>query len=487
MATDLKPIARRLLGRRSDWHLTTPDLHLPRPSLAWLGTLAVVASVVASWFAFNGAMGEEGGSVQLGLFVGAASILLMAWSFLLAVRIRVLEPFFGGLDSMYRVHRWAGSLAVVLMFWHVRLEPEVEGGIRGASKSIADTAEGLAGVGEYMLYGLILISLLRVFPYRFWRWTHKLLGVPFIFASWHFFTAEKTYANGSPWGWWFATFMVGGILAWVWRVVGRDMVAQGARHRVTHVEVTETATVVDLDPIGQPLGQGAGQFAFLKFQLPGLSEPHPFTVASAPGENRLRFVIRDRGDWSAALRTADLAGAEVIVEGPYGTFAPFGSEGQPCIWIAGGVGITPFLGALDIVPPGTPPPDLFYAMRSADDLPIMEQLRAADAAGKIRLHEFSSALGDRLTPERFLEAMGGQDLSHHYIAMCGPPALLRAVAGAARTRGASHFHAEDFDIRQGFGPDVDLTTLFDQDPSTQPPVVAPLRDAPATTSGATNT
>ena len=134
-----------------------------------------------AWPAFAGAKGEDG-NVAFGLFVGAASITLMAWSFVLAVRPRILEPIFGGLDSMYRVHRWAGTLAVLAMFLHTRAEPEVVGGVRGASRSLADTAEELAGTGEIMLYALVAVSLLRWFPYRWWRWTHKLLGNPFAFA-----------------------------------------------------------------------------------------------------------------------------------------------------------------------------------------------------------------------------------------------------------------------------------------------------------------
>jgi predicted ferric reductase len=106
----------------------------------------MVASVAVSWFAFSGAQGENG-SVQLALFIGATSIMLMTWSFILSYRSRMLESVFGGLDRMYRVHRWAGSLAVVAMWLHTSFESEVEDGIPGASESVADAARGLAGAG----------------------------------------------------------------------------------------------------------------------------------------------------------------------------------------------------------------------------------------------------------------------------------------------------------------------------------------------------
>ena len=80
-----------------------------------------------------------------------------------------------------------------------------------------------------MLYILVGISLIRWFPYRIWRLTHKLPGIPFAFASLHFFTAEKPYANGSAWGWWFGAFMVAGLAAYVARVLIRDVAVPGGR------------------------------------------------------------------------------------------------------------------------------------------------------------------------------------------------------------------------------------------------------------------
>ncbi len=452
---------RRLAGRRSDWHLRWPDLHLPRPHLGWLGPLAVLASVLVSWPAFAGAVGE-GQSVSLGLYVGAVSILLMAWSFVLAVRIRFLERFFGGLDTMYRVHRWAGSLAVVFMFWHVRVEPEIDNGIRGASESIAEAAEGLAGIGEYLLYALVALSLVRWFPYRFWRWTHKMLGVPFAFASWHFFTAEKPYANGSGWGLWFGGFMLAGLAAWIARVVVRDAVTTGRRYRVAEAVVEGSAVTIELEPLGERLEHHAGQFAFIKIQAPGLREPHAFTIASSPESQRLRFVVRELGDWTRALLQTDLVGTDVVVEGPYGTFEPVGRRDQHVVWVAGGVGITPFLSAIDT--PGLTDgsgehavtPDLFYAVRDAGENGIVESLRAAEAQGRIRLHLFESSAGNRLSGDDLVARVGLDRLAGAHVALCGPAGLVSSMAAVAREHGAARIEREDFDIRQGFGPDLSV-------------------------------
>jgi predicted ferric reductase len=459
-------ITRRMLGSPGDWQIRRPRLPSPAPGLSWLGPITVIASVALSWLAFADAIGEEGeGSPSFGLFIGAASILLMAWSFLLALRPRTLEPLFGGLDSMYRVHRWAGTLAVIAMFLHTRMEPEIEDGFRGASKQTAEFAEELAGVAEIALYVLIGISLIRWFPYRWWRLTHKLLGVPFLFACLHFYTAEKPYPNGSGWGWYFGIFMVVGIVAYGLRVVVRDMIFPGLRYTISGTTVHGTTLELTLRPDGDRLQHQSGQFAVVKVQKPGLSEPHIFTIASGPDEPALRFFIRDLGDWTTKMQTADLLGATVVVEGPYGRFEPTLSHTSRTVWVAGGVGITPFLSAshtLDPAPEGERPV-LFYAVRSVDDAMALDVLRQAEAEGRIDLRLCSSSLGTRFSRELLAEHVGS-DLSGAHVAVCGPVGLIRAASDAARSLGATHIETEDFDIRQGFGPDLsqDVDNLITQ-------------------------
>ncbi len=432
-----------------------------RRLLSKLGPLAVVVSVVASWPAFAGATGEDG-NVALGLWVGAASILLMSWSFLLALRPRILEPLFGGLDSMYKVHRWAGAVSVAFMFLHTSIEPEIDGGIRGAARSLAETAEELAGVGEIMIYLLIGLSVLRLFPYRWWRLTHKFLGIPFAFACFHFFTAEKPYANNSSWGWWFGTWMVVGLVAFLARVVGRDMVAKGHRYRVVEALHTTDTTKLALEPVGRPMTQHAGQFAFVKLDIPGMSEPHPFTIASPPDNDRLEFYIKHLGDWSAKLPDTDLVGCAAHIEGPYGLFEPQGRADQPVLWVAGGVGITPFLAAIGGLNPadfdsGASAPVLLYATRStaAERLvhpdPIIDELERADAEGRIRLHLFTPDT-ERLAPEHLDQLFPG-GLNGYHVALCGPTGLVKGMGRAASKRGAARVETEDFDIRGGVGPD----------------------------------
>lgn len=458
----MRGVAKALIGGRNDWRLRKPSRpSAPRPGRHLIGPAVAIATLAVGWFAFAGAVGEEdeGGNVGLALFVGAVSIQMMAWSNILAVRIKALEQWFGGLDRMYRWHRWFGALSVGAMWWHIQSVDEVEG-IRGASKDVADAAEGLADTGSTMLYVLVAISFLRWIPTRWWRLSHKLLVVPYAFACWHFYTATKPYANASPWGIWFAGFMLLGLGTWVVRVLWRDMVRRGRDHEVTRVESANGVVTLELAPLGSPLSHDHGQFVFLRLATRGLSEPHPFTIASAPGEKVLRFVIKDLGDWSGRLAGAVRVGDKVVVEGPYGRLHPIPTGPardriKHVVWVAGGVGITPFLGAACSREPGEGPlPHLFFSVRSRDDAPGLAELERAAAEGRIALHVHASAEGNRLRGDHITDALGTDDLSRAWVVMCGPDSLVAAMRTSLRGLGAREVHVEGFDIRTGVGPDL---------------------------------
>ncbi len=303
---------------------------------------------------------------------------------------------------------------------------------------------------------LVAISLIRWLPYRFWRWTHKLLGVPFAFASWHFFTAEKTYANHSPWGWYFGAIMGVGLLAYLYRVVVRDMLLRGRSYTVVGMTRRGSTLELELAPKGRRLAHRAGQFAVLKIQERGLSEPHLFTIASAPDAPNLRFFIRDLGDWTNQIQERDLVGATVLVEGPYGRLQPLPDDGGPALWIAGGVGITPFLSAVDSLDrAGTDRrPTLVYCIRHRDDATGLERLERAADQGLIDLHVVASSEGTRFSSRSLADLVDGGTLADTHVVVCGPTGLVNDAVGAARRLGAGSVDTEAFDIRSGVGPDL---------------------------------
>ena len=447
-------LIKTLFGTRSDWRLTKPAMpHLPKVTYIWIGPVMAVFTIFIGWFAFTKTVGD--GNAAFALFIGSVSIMMMTWSNLLSTRILPLEQIFGGVDRMYVWHRWLGALSVGAMWLHLEMVDDVKG-IRGASRDVADAAEDLAETGSTLLYILVGISLLRWIPTRWWRLTHKLLVLPYAFSCWHFYTATKPYANASLWGAWFTGFMLLGLVAWLYRVLWRDIFRKGKLYVVSHIEQTGNVLTIEIEPVGAALKYQLGQFAFLTIKVPGLREPHPFTIASSPDEKCLRFVIRDLGDWTHRLASSLAINDRIVVEGPYGHLAPMPHHPvDHVIWVAGGVGITPFLGtSISRLVDDGPTPHLFYCVPSRHNAPAIEVLEMAAREGRIHLHVHASDEKNRIQPQHVTAAIGGEELHNAHIVMCGPDSLVKSMKTGLRKHGARHLHVEGFDMRSGIGPDL---------------------------------
>jgi predicted ferric reductase len=90
----------------------------------------------------------------------------------------------------------------------------------------------------------------------------------------------------------------------------------------------------------------AGQFASIRVLRDGKwSEPHPFTLSSAPEDATLRMTIKDSGAFTSKI--PDLQpGTPIQCAGPFGTFCAGIDKHPEIVMIAGGVGVTPFLSVL---------------------------------------------------------------------------------------------------------------------------------------------
>jgi ferredoxin-NADP reductase len=85
----------------------------------------------------------------------------------------------------------------------------------------------------------------------------------------------------------------------------------------------------------------AGQNAL--FSLPDGKESRTFTIASAPHERDLMFATRMRDSpFKRSLATLPV-GTKLHIDGPAGLMVLHEDESRPAVFLAGGIGITPFL------------------------------------------------------------------------------------------------------------------------------------------------
>jgi len=398
------------------------------------------------------------------LLSGIVALWWMSAGMLLATRAPWLENRFGGLDRLYRLHKNIGIGAglLVLLHWQLEWLPKtlakaglITGPNRPGVPSQPDFWVDLAkDVGEwsgYILMALVVIALIRRLPYHWFRVVHKLFGVIFLGGVFHGLLLIPKDFWQTPLAW--ATLAVAalGVVPALLSLSGRIGRKRQYAARVESVRQAEEQVleiVCRTDHNTWP-GHRAGQFLFVDFGERG-EGAHPFTIASAwnPDDGSLTLAIKALGDYTAKLPDRVAAGQAVRLEGPYGHFdfaAHTPHENTPQIWIAGGIGITPFLARLqELAERGARANvDLYYSSTGSAVFP--EQLDSLCARTGVRLHR---RLSDRDGPFT-ADEITRNGVADGSVWFCGPQAWGEALARLFKKRGlsAQNFHQEAFEFR----------------------------------------
>ena len=431
----------------------------------------------ALWLAFNPGIFSAAGVFALRehfvQFSGVLAIAAMSVAMILSLRPRWPEAWLGGLDKMYRLHKWLGIAALGLAVFHwlwaqgpkwavgagllARPErgprPEITDPVRAFLLSLRGTAEGLGEWAFYAAVVLIVIALVKLIPYRFFRYTHRLVPVAYLVLAFHTFVLLDYDMWFTPLGPVVAVLVIAGSYAALVSLFG----AIGVGRRVAG-EITELRNYPGVHSLESEirLGQGwpghqAGQFAFVTSNK--LEGAHPYTIASAwdSSVRKITFITKELGDHTSGLVDRLKVGQKVTVEGPYGCFTF--DDGMPRqIWVGAGIGITPFIARLKemaATSPDAPRPeiDLFHSTREVDEAGL-ERLAGDARAANVRLHLLIDARDGQLNGERIREIVA--DWHEASLWFCGPSgfgAALR-VDFAAKGLDVNHrFHQELFEMR----------------------------------------
>ena len=125
----------------------------------------------------------------------------------------------------------------------------------------------------------------------------------------------------------------------------------------------------------------AGQFIDMTLLKPSETDPEGntrgFSIASGPHEETLMVVTRMRDTaFKRVLKTMPL-GTAVKIEGPSGDLTLPNNSRRPVVFLAGGIGITPFRSMLVRAAKEKLPHRifLFYSNRRPEDAPFLEELQ----------------------------------------------------------------------------------------------------------------
>ncbi len=163
-----------------------------------------------------------------------------------------------------------------------------------------------------------------------------------------------------------------------------------------------------------------------------------FSIASAPSDPDLMIATRMRDTaFKRVLRSTPL-GTEVKLEGPSGSFTLHKNSAKPGVFLAGGIGITPFLSIIRQATRDDLPHQLylFYSNRRPEDAAFLDELRhAAEQSSKFHLVATMAEMEHSQRPWSGEIGFINQDMVRRYLPalqgpiyyLAGPPAMVAAM------------------------------------------------------------
>ncbi|MFT0213400.1 ferric reductase-like transmembrane domain-containing protein [Pseudomonas sp. F1_0610] len=397
---------------------------------------------------------------QLIYVTGVASFAYMSLIMLLAIRPKWLENPLNGLDKMYRLHKWAGIWAISLGVVHylIKLSKDililyVERGAKGPREDwFLDIFRGAAkDLGEWAVYfsiAMLVITLWKKFPYDKWRIIHKSLSAFFLVIVFHGVVLSPSEWWLQPIGMFMAVCSLLGSYCAVIAIFGRIGAQRRFSGKVESVEQLANGIVEITCNLGKNWHHTQGQFAFIKHTA--LGEQHPFTISSADKhDGRVRFAIKSLGDDTTLLYHSVKVGDKVEVEGPYGCFSYNENSQTEQLWVAAGIGVTPFIAWLEGLqeqPEKAPKVTLHYCANNEQEGVYAKRLQAlTETIDNITLVIHYSEQEGYLTADKLLQGTA----QNTPIWFCGPSGFAKAIKTGMQKAGRdlALFHNEYFEIR----------------------------------------
>jgi predicted ferric reductase len=297
------------------------------------------------------------------------------------------------------------------------------------------------------------VTLYSKMKYNRWKLSHEFLGATFMFAVLHIFLvrnqAARDYIFEGYYGFAMAVSLIG-ILAFIYSLLLKNRLAKEAIYTIESITKSKDVHQITMVPEGKQLSYKSGQFLFVRFYNERLSrEPHPFSITSKSNDPEITIMVKNLGDFTSSMGVLK-EGDRVALEGPYGRFSMARDRRRDQVWVAGGIGITPFLGMAEDLGKGSADKhvDLYYSVKTEDELVGMNTLRTVERNNKrFRLITWVSEKAGRLTLESIRKHSGDLRGKEYYL--CGPAGLKNAISDSLIAAGIpkDHIHEEEFSFR----------------------------------------
>ncbi len=385
---------------------------------------------------------------------GLSGISLFASAVIISARIKFFENFFYGINRAYIDHHNIGAVAFCLLLFHPLFFAYDYFLIfaKNAALFFLPTANWAFDFGETALF-IMTVALIITFyiklKYQVWKFSHKFLGVSFTFAVFHAFFIGSDITENAYLEIYFLILGALAIASFLYRAVFGRYLVKRTDYTVQNTYTLPDSTIeLELIPKEKGINFLPGQFIFIDLIDRNINrEPHPFSISSASG-SPLKIAIKELGDYTNKIRDVK-RGSLAKIEGPFGAFSFKNHTNKKQIWIAGGIGITPFMSMMrslakddlnyNIV--------LYYSAKTGQAFAFADEIKqAAQKYKDLRPVFWATDEKGFITAEKIIEEL--PDAADRDVLICGPRAMMFALKTQFLKAGFKkpQIHIEEFKL-----------------------------------------
>ena len=396
------------------------------------------------------------GLADIGRLAGLVGASLFAINLILSSHLKILEKFFSGLNKVYVKHAMVGKIAVSLLILHpLFLLGRYAGGTFSGALNFLSIGSFLPKTyGQISLYILVILIILTLYlrpKYNIWKITHKFMGLAFFLASMHIYFIPSDVARNMPLRVYMLTLAGLGLAAFLYHTVFGWFLIKKYKYKVAEVKtLNNNIFEINMEPVSEKMNFKPGQFIFIKFLDKNVgAETHPFSISSVPGDKYLSVIVKNLGDHTLKMKEL-LPGTLAKIEGPFGVFDYKSVKNKSQIWIAGGIGIVPFLSmARDLKMTDGYKIDLYYCVKNEIEAVYLGLLQNISASlnNNFKVIPVYSDQGFRIDAD-FVQKTSGRLSNNTDIFLCAPPAMIHALKEqfAFKGVGKNLMHSEEFNF-----------------------------------------
>jgi len=389
---------------------------------------------------------------SIGQILGLIGTSLFSINLILAGRFKFIDRYFKGLDKVYHNHNNIGIIAFSLILFHPLFL---------VVKYLIISTQSAAMffvpfINMPITWGIIALILMIIIlgitfyiklKYNVWKLSHKFMTVVFAFAILHTLFIYSDISRSNLLRYYILIFAFVGLIVSVRKAFFDKFLVKKFKYKIKNINyLTKDISEVEMETQAEKIIFKPGQFAFFQFIGESVSsESHPFSIASSNTDNNLKIIVKNLGDFTGGFKSLNV-NDNVLVDGPYGYFSCKNFKNKNQIWIAGGIGVTPFLSMARSLDKEYKI-DLYYSVKENEEAVCLNELQDFSKLNpnfKFNLW-ISSKMG--YINSRVVSSLS-KGLENKEILLCGPGTFMESLKDQFVSLGVDikKIHYENFSL-----------------------------------------